>query len=205
MAKPDEKELSIEERLLRIQERQLAIQERQADQQAAAVKVQQAQLDQTKKRSLLQGPKISVFNPRGEKDFPMPRLKCEVHCPWSNTPEVHGFDREEVELVNLLEPGEYQIELTDGATVTAFIVGDTNTVTGHIERLTFCGAYDPAQRMYAALFTKERKQAFPAFRIMLRQMLGDKADAVVTMGEERRRIALPAEDPKHLAVSVAEA
>jgi hypothetical protein len=191
---------SIEERLLDIQERQLAIQEQ-------AVGVQKQQLKQTKRRSNDVGPDISPFNPRGQKDYPMPELKCEILAPWPMKPGLHGLDREEVELFNLLEPGVYTIDMTDGTQRRASVVAAKNTVTGTIEQMALAGAYDPDTRQHAALFTKEDKQLFPSMKIMLRQMLDQQgADyaGVMTMREEARRIALPEGDDKKLLVSVGE-
>jgi hypothetical protein len=196
------KNLTVEERMLRFQERQLEIQERQLAVQEAAVGVQKAQVKQTAPKSLQQGPKISVFNPRGEKDFPVPPLKCEILAPWQAKPEFHGFDREEVELLNLLEPGESLVEMGDGSVITVHVVGVRNGQHGKLESLTLCGAYDAETKHYAALFTKENKQLFPAFRVMLRQMIGERAAAVMPMREEVRRIALPEGDADRLEVSV---
>lgn len=175
---------TLDERLIAIQERQLALAEAQLAQQRLANDVQAKQLLQTAKRSNASIPGISVFNPRGEKDFPMPRLKCAVYIPWKETPELHKFDREEVELINLLQPGEYQVELTDGSTVTARILGEINTITGHLESLRVEGA-DPG----SGLFTSERKQSFPPLKALLRQMIGPPAAHVLTMKQEVALIA----------------
>lgn len=164
--------------------------------------VQKLQLKQTEKRSLTQGPTISVFNPRGQKDFPMPELKCEIHAPWQSKPGLHAFTREEVELINLLEPGRYPVDMVDGSSITVNVVGLKNGQSGRIESMTLCGEYDETTRIYAALYTKENKQLFPGFAAMLRQMLGDKAKDVMTMREETRRVGLPEDHADHLAVSV---
>ena len=56
-------------------------------------------------------PGVSVFNRRGDRDFPKPPLKCMVMMPW--LAEHEALTREEVELLNLLEAGEYTIKRTD--------------------------------------------------------------------------------------------
>ncbi len=178
--KDDEQELSLDERLLRIQERQLALQEGQ-------LLVQQQQLKQTAKKSNTQGPKISVFNPRGEKDYPMPRLKCEVYAPWKMSPEIHSLDREEVELFNLLEPGDYTIELTDGSSARVCVVGVRNSNTGALEKLSLLGPKDDTG-LHGALFTNENKQTFPPLRSMLRQMIGQPAVQVLSMKKELAQV-----------------
>ncbi len=124
-------------------------------------------------------PNISAFNPRGEKDYPMPALKCEILAPYSIHPAYHGLDREEVELFNLLEPGEYDIDLVDGTRGRIFVKGTYNEITQTLEKM----AFDTSPR-----WTSENKSLFPSTRVMLREMLGEAASAVRTMGEERKLI-----------------
>lgn len=198
----DEKDLSFEERMLRLQERNADLQERQLVVQEAAAGVQAAQLKQTAPKSNAAGPKISAFNLRGEKDFPMPALKCEVVAPFASTPTLHAYTREEVELLNQIEPGVYEVELADQSVATLNVVGTKNSQSGALERLEFVGMYDEATRGYASFYTKERKQIIPPLTVMLRQILGDAAQDVLTMREEAKRIALPVEHKDYLAVSV---
>lgn len=47
-------------------------------------------------------PSISVFNPRGDKDFPRPPLKCEMFLPWPVWTDQESLTREELELLNLI-------------------------------------------------------------------------------------------------------
>jgi hypothetical protein len=150
--------------------------------------VQKAQLKQTAPKSNAMGPNISCYNPRGDKDFPLPMLKCEFWAPWRESPTYHSLDREEVELVNLLEPGQYSIELTDGSPVQVSIVGARNSETGLLERLSMHGAKDDTTGHYASLFTAERKQMYPSLKSMLRQMIGEPAAAVMTMQRENALI-----------------
>lgn len=174
--------------------------------QSKGQEVQQAQLKQTKRRSNDFGALRSPFNPRGDKDFPMPPLKCDIYAPWKMTPEIHSLDREEVELFNLLEPGDYTIEMADGAMQPVCAVGVRNANTQRLEKLSLMGPKDD-QGMYTGLFTKEQKQQFPSLKSMLRQMLeqgGVDASGVLTMKEEVRRIHLAVDDPKHLPVSQGE-
>jgi hypothetical protein len=56
-------------------------------------------------------PNISAYNPRGDKDFPRPQLKCQMLIPWPVEAEAHT--REEIELLNLLEAGEFVITRSD--------------------------------------------------------------------------------------------
>ncbi len=210
---PVVKEKTLEERMLEFQERQLRIQEDQ-------VKVQQAQLKQTEAKSKKAPALVSAFNPQGEKDHPMPRLACEVWMPWQQRPADHAFTYEEVELLNQLagrlerkEPGTFQIELNNGDIETVIVVPVINRVSRKIERMTFSRGWDEDAKTYVALFTHENRQYFPALTNMLRQMLRGQAGLaeamegapeILTMKERLRRTTLPAEDPKHLALSVSE-
>lgn len=60
-------------------------------------------------------PNISAYNMRGDKDFPRPQLKCPMLIPWPVEQEANT--REEIELLNLLEPGEFMITRTDRSKV----------------------------------------------------------------------------------------
>lgn len=143
-------------------------------------------------------PLISAVNPRGEKDFPMPRLKCEIWAPWRSRPEDHGLDREEVELFNLLEPGEYVIELTDGSPLKVVVLASRHSISGEVTRLTLSGALNDEGKP-TPLFTAEIKDRFPAMRLMLRDILGEKAAHVMTMKAEIAKV-----QAGELAVSVGE-
>lgn len=175
-------ELTTEERLLRIQERQLELQER-------ALGVQQAQIKQTAPKSNTQAPKISAFNPRGEKDFPLPPLKCDIFLPFKLSPLLHSLDREEIELLNRLTPSDdYVIDLSNGDQQHICVVGSRNHATGKLESMAFKGPRDD-QGQYAGLFTNENRQTFPSLKLMLRQMLGEAAADVQTMRSEFAAIA----------------
>lgn len=200
-AKDDEKDLSFEERQLRAEERRLDIEERRLanenrtlELQEQGLRVQKAQLEQTKPKSLAQPPNISPFNLRGQKDFPMPRLKCEVYCPWKIDPNLQEsspqLDREEVELFNLLEPGERTIELNDGSRLACTVVGVVNQENHRLEKLSLMGKKDPDSNQYATLFTKDNKSSLPSLKSMLRQMLEQQGleVEVVTMKAEARKI-----------------
>jgi hypothetical protein len=168
--------------------------------------VQQAALAQNAPKSLTLIPKISPYNWRGEKDYPAPRLKCEIFAPFSITPELQinspQLTREEIELFNLLEQGDYVIELLDGTKTPVCVVGVKSQTTGKLESLGLFGAKDNATGHYTALYSRENRFAFPGLRVMLRQMLGDAASGVMTMEEELKRTQLTSDDPKHLSASV---
>lgn len=153
--------------------------------------VQKAQLKQTAKKSNEFGPNISPYNPRGEKDFPMPLLKCPVDCPSHETPTYNALDREEIELLNLLEPGDYLIEMLDGSTIPLCVLGTKNHETGKLESMRFAGQYDEDARQHGSLYTHERRSSFPSLKSMVRQMLEQRSVAhagVLTMVRERALI-----------------
>lgn len=169
------------------------------------VAVSKEQLRQTRRRSNQQGALRSPFNPRGEKDFPLPDLKCEMWMPFKvDNPHVGGLDREEVELLNLLESGEFTIEMNDGSSQKVCVVAVQNIETGKLFKLSLMGPRDEEGR-HTGLFTREKLQRFPPLKAMLRQLISEeKAASVMTMREEVRRIHLPDTDPKYLPVSIGE-
>jgi hypothetical protein len=135
--------------------------------------VQKAQLKQTAPKSNQAGPKRSHFNPQGEKDYPMPELKCIVHMPFPQRPGLHGMDWEEVELMNLVRPGEYLIELNDGMLTALVITGRMNHESGKLEEMLWSGRRDPDSGHPTPFFTSSNRSQFPPLRVILRQVLGD--------------------------------
>ena len=154
--------------------------------QAGALDVQKAQLKQTARKSNARTPGVSAFNPRGEKDYPMPDLKCTIHMPWPLRPSLHGCTREEVELLNLIELDEYHVDLLDGTTIAVNVIGSKHQVTGAVESMAFMGARDENGH-YGTLYNNERKQVMPPTAVMLRQMLAQKGietSDILTMKQE---------------------
>ncbi len=178
--------------------------------QAAAQTVQTEQLRQTRQKNNARAPEISVFNPQGQKDYPMPVLQCEVLMPWPlRASDMNGgLTYEEVELMNKIKPGEYVLELLDGTAVQCCVLGTKNSISGKIERLAFMGQFDAEARNYSTLFSKERRNIMPSMVNTLKQIIDQMPDAnyddVMSMKERTRRTHLPASDPKHLPVSVGE-
>lgn len=63
-------------------------------------------------------PDISAYNPRGEKDFPRPQLRCEYLMPWPIKPgAAEELTREEIELLNLLQAGDHTVKRADGSKI----------------------------------------------------------------------------------------
>lgn len=142
---------------------------------AGGQQVQRAQLKQTAPKSNTRGPATSPYNPRGEKDYPMPELACLHLMPFEQKPSLHGLDREEVELINMVKPGKYTVEMNDGGLRTIFLNGKVNRLNGRVEQIRWEGEPDPDSGHPSPLFTGHNKQEFPALRVILRQMLGQKS------------------------------
>lgn len=203
MAKKNDEDLTLEERQMLLQERQQAFQERQLEIQESALGIQRKQLKQTEPKSLQMTPRISPFNLRGQKDYPNPRLKCEMYIPWRLDPNVEAespsLDREEIELLNLLEPGTYTVERTDGVRAPCSVVGVRNGVTGNLERISLLGPKDPDTNHHVGLFSNENKQTWPTLKNLVRQILEQQSadfEHILTMKAEARKIADGAEIEK---------
>jgi hypothetical protein len=108
--------------------------------------------------------------------------------PFQQKPGLHGMDWEEVELMNLIEPGIYPVELNDGSVLKINVIGRKNHITGEVESMTFSGPIDPDTNHPTPLFNNTNKMLFPSLRLMLRQMLGDKADGVMTQATRTRKV-----------------
>lgn len=171
--------------------------------------VAREQLKQTRVKSNGSAPGISPFNPRGEKDYPLPELKCEAWLPHKITSAaLGGLTREEVELFNLLEPGEYTIRMVDQQPQIILAVGEKNTVNGKLDKLSIMG---PKGRdgHPTGLFTRDSRHRFPGLAVIMRMMINGvdedgtvrpgPADVVRTMAVERKQVR-----DGELAVSVGE-
>jgi hypothetical protein len=129
-----------------------------------------------------------VFNLRGQRDYPLPALKCRIFAPHPIDPdsEISGMTREEIELANLLEPGVYRFTLNDQSQTEMTISAVKNKATGAMEQM----------RVETPAFGKEMFRQMPPMvhwmREVLAQHAGDipeKAEAVLTMKREKELIA----------------
>jgi hypothetical protein len=130
-------------------------------------------------------PQRSVFNPRGDKDFPKPALKCKM--TYGARPlEPEMLTREETELLNLLEPGEYPIERADGNLVKMQLIAVRKLESSELSELHIT---------HPTAFSRENQKLLPAFSLMLRSLLranpltAPQEKLVVTMHEELALIA----------------
>lgn len=182
----------------------LILDTRKGDQQ-----IQREQLKQTRQKNNLQPPNISAFNPRGEKDYPMPHLAFDVLAPWPmQKGKYHPLTVEEVTLMNRVQaPSEVVIDLRDDTTVRCSIIATKNSATGKIERIAFMGARDSESNQYVTLYSKERRHEMPTMVPFLHQVLDQQGidySDVLTMKELHQRIALPSDHPQYLPVSIGE-
>ena len=85
--------------------------------------------------NLFNPPLISHFNPLGERDHPRPDLKCKMF--WVGYEATKdGLTREEIDLFNRMQPGEFRVTKADGSTIP-FSVGSRYADSGALEHMTF--------------------------------------------------------------------
>lgn len=109
-------------------------------------------------------PDVSVFNPRGERDHPRPNLACPMFLPWEA--EKESLTREEIELLNLLEPGEFYVRRNDESKILVTIKTTTNPNTGKHDRLLMNSETG---------FNNDYHWLIPPLRQTLRQILNQRA------------------------------
>lgn len=90
-------------------------------------------------------PRISVFNPLGDRDHPRPLLKCEMFLGTQDgegkpIQRTYPFNQDdltvhEILALNILEPGQHEIALYDGMTVSLKIVPEYDQATKALRRL----------------------------------------------------------------------
>lgn len=163
----------------RLMERLVTVMEKVVAGQAAATEATAAAVRRNQDPSNVHAPGVSVFNPRGERDYPRPRIKFRAFLPWEA--EWESMTREEIELVNLLESGDYYVRRNDESRVKLTIRTSDNPNTGEIERLLM--NTDTA-------FNNDYAYLMPPLRSILRQVLSQRphtkaaAEEVMTMEEE---------------------
>lgn len=164
------------DRLAAAFERMASVQLEAADRVANATRIASRPENQV-------APNISVYNPRGEKDFPKPPLKCRMLLPWDAEPE--SLTREEVELLNLLRPGEYIVRRNDSTKVKITVRAIYKLDSDDLDILLM--NHDTA-------FNNDNHSLIPPFSELLRQILKQNpktrtsADQVLTMDEEEALI-----------------
>jgi hypothetical protein len=82
-------------------------------------------------------PRISAFNPLGERDHPRPKLKCWFYfgsAPIGSPKENHTLTRAEIDALNGMTPGHFRITKMDQSTVVVEVRGQVDA-NRNIERL----------------------------------------------------------------------
>lgn len=114
-------------------------------------------------------PLISVFNRRGTtlEGYTKPVLKCRMSIPWELRNEE--MTREEVELFNLLEPGEYQIRRNDGSKVVMTVL-----IRYGVDQIT------PSHLVmnHETAWNNDNKNLMPPLADMVRLMLKQHAPSI---------------------------
>lgn len=123
------------------------------------------------------GPAISDFNPQGDLHYPRPKLRCPMFLPWEAEAESLTF--EEIELLNLLEDGEYLVRRNDGVKVKIIVK----------VKMNLNGTPDVLMMNSESAFNDENHWMMPGLTVILRQVLDAKvhtrkaAVQVMTMDE----------------------
>lgn len=144
-------------------------------QQMAAAALDQAARQQQPDNKF--APAISDFNPQGDLTYPRPPLKCQMFIPWEA--EQESLTYEEIELLNLLESGEYGIRRNDGLRVNIKVRLKTN----------LNGKPDTLLMNSESAYNEENSWMMPGLVSVLRQILAQRPDTkfaaskVLTMEE----------------------
>lgn len=160
--------------------------ERMAEATLQGAKIQADETKRAHRPSNEVVPKISVFNRRGEtlEGYTKPKLRCRMDVPWALRDEE--LNREEVELMNLLGPGEFTVRRNDGSKVNM-----TVTVRYALDQVTPSHLFI----VHETAFNNDHKNLMPSFSDWIRQMLKQhdpeirkRAAAVMTDEEEEALI-----------------
>lgn len=103
-------------------------------------------------------PMISELNPQGDLQHPRPKLKCPMFLPWEADWDSLSF--EEIELLNLLEQGEYVIKTIDNRRVEVKVQ----------IKMNYNGKPDRLLMNSEAAFNEENGWKMPALTSVLRQI-----------------------------------
>jgi len=128
-------------------------------------------------------PGISDLNPQGELQYPRPKLKCEMFIPWEA--EQESLTWEEIELLNLLESGEFVVKRNDGVKIMVSVQMLMN-LNGKPNRVLMNSE---------TAFNDEHHWMMPPLTTILRQVLHSRphtreaAEKVLTMDERLEKVS----------------
>jgi hypothetical protein len=162
--------------------------DRLAETQAQTTQIAAAERRRATRSSNEIVPNRSAFNPRGETcpdGWTKPTLKCAMYLPW--VAEEECLTREEIELLNLLEQGEYLVTRIDDSRVPLEVRIETNLEGTKPTRLLMTNE---------TAFNRDYFRQMPPLHTLLRQMLAQHrpevaraAAGVLTMDTEHALIA----------------
>lgn len=138
-------------------------------------------------------PGISVYNPQGDLQYPRPKLKCPMFIPWEAEEESATF--EEIELLNLLESGDYSVKRNDETRVPVTVKISMNN-NGKADRLLMNSETS---------FNDDNHWMMPGLTVILRQILATRphtklaAAKILTM-DERMDMVMSGELPCSVGV-----
>lgn len=128
---------------------------------------------------------VSVFNRQGKKGNKKPPLKCLMMVPWFL--EWESCTREEVELANLLEPGDYIIKRIDNSKIRVDVKIDYKVDAVTPSRLLLT---------HETAFNNENRGLMPSladiFRQVCRQNPATKERAAAVMSDEEEEALIEA-------------
>lgn len=173
-------DISVAERII---DRLTPALERMAQSQIDGAKIQAQETRRAFRPSNEVVPMCSVINPRGNllDDYKKPLLRCVTLLPWLM--EDDSSTREEVELVNLLQPGTYVVKRIDNTKIRLTVNIEYNVDGVRASRLIV---------NHETAFNNDYFKLMPPLADWLRQVLGQHDDTatrkaaneVLTMEEE---------------------
>lgn len=121
-------------------------------------------------------PAISVFSrPKGDRDDPRAPLKCEMF--WVGYPvDTDTTTDEEINLLNVAEPGTFQFTRTDRTTDTLTVIGE-RAPDGRIAKLLF------------SFPTRENRETLPSMSDLLRTAFNVKSAEQLELEALRAEVA----------------
>lgn len=144
--------------------------ERMAEATLAGAKIQADETKRAFRPSNEVVPMISVFNRRGNtlEGYTKPKLKCRMDIPWTLRDEE--LTREEVELFNLMGPGEFMVKRNDGSKILMTVV-----VRYAVDQVT------PSHLVmnHETAWNNDHKNLMPSLADMVRQMLRQQGPAMI--------------------------
>jgi hypothetical protein len=120
-------------------------------------------------------PAISVFSrPKGDRDDPRDALKCEMF--WVGYPvDTDTTTDEEINLLNVAEPGTFQFTRTDRTTDTLTVIGE-RAPDGQIAKLLF------------TFPTRENRESLPSMCAMLKSAFNVKTPEQIELDKLRAEV-----------------